>query len=461
MRNVGSIVKGAAALIGGLGLLTTAVAQVSEIEGLLERHLWPLLSIAWVLLTAALWPGPERRRKRRTPNSSVLLVRQYGGVAAATIAVLCIGSWRLWEVRRASGPSGSLHLQGADLSEPRTLLTPPPLTLRPDAPPQVVQFMLDTRKTVYSSEPYEDEPLKNVEVWGIRSLGGGDDDYERGIDYWHKYVAPNVELSGPNEEFLTSFALRRRCRSFLQTTKTREALRRFVSRSDRAGLAKYIEGDLSTLAIRRQDIVAKLMPTDAEWASVRAAGDEEAILGWIDNCVGLPYPVVLVTLANPNGAAAVVSAVRYWVIDSQHSCAAGDTPELLWPVFRYRHGIPPHGADVEQERWVAYPAASRALRRYLAERDESRDYTKTPAPVAKAMVPPPTEYALAPAVAIPARGNVSFELLWFLDARRNRCSCSQGGHRLLLSVELITSAGSVRTPEFFFDGSPVGSTDGR
>ncbi len=437
MRGLGDLVKNTATTLGGLGLVTAAVANVVQVKQLLEESFWLLLGVSWLLLTAALWPG-EVRKAGLVGSTTSSGVRRFRGVFAATVTVLLLGSWRSWEVRR------SRFGRELAIPPPSTLVAPQP-AMGESAPviggaaPVLSQFVLETGMTAYVSEAGDPEgPADLTYRMGIDLDEGGE-----ATDFWFEHVPANAKKDhGPNVEFLLSYALRDRCRQYWQTPSHREELERFLRGSGRMGLVKYLEeGDPVDLTVRRQDLVAKMIPTDQERDALRALGLLSAAESWVDNCVGRPFPVFSVTLENPGDRDLAVSSVRYWVVDSRHSCAAGATPDLLWPVFRYSHGIRARVEEVPEREWITYPDAGASLERYMRNERERG----TPG-----LVPPPLDYPLTPGVLLKANGVAKFELMWYLEPPHG-CHCPDGRHELLLSVEFGTSSGRVRTREFWWE----------
>lgn len=224
-----------------------------------------------------------------------------------------------------------------------------------------------------------------------------------------------------------------------------EGLRRFVTRSGRSRLLQHLTStnSLNTLAVSGDPILRQIMPRAGDWGRVDAA-DRDAILTWMRNCVGLFHPVFLITLYNPNNYEVLVPRVRYYVLAADRGEAGGGMfGYSIFPVATYAHTIKAMPGD--QRRQVYRPTLS--LRgdygmyddypgvRGRLRRDRSGNFL---------IVPPAARALQNPTPVIPARGHVSFEL---------QIAAEEGGllADVLMSIEVVTSAGSVRTPEFLVE----------
>jgi hypothetical protein len=218
-----------------------------------------------------------------------------------------------------------------------------------------------------------------------------------------------------------------------------EGLRRFVQRAGRPAMLRYLTStnSLNSLASSGDPVLRQIMPRGGDWHRVDAA-DRDVILDWMRGCVGIFFPVFTITLYNPNSYEVSVPSVRYYVIAaSPGEAGAGMFAYSLFPVATYAHTIRVMpGTGPRQAYRPSLPLPSEfgwdegSLRRDRA---------------GNILVAPPARRTLQnPTPVIPARGHVSFEL---------QIASEEGGllGDVLMNIELVTSAGSVRTGEFIVE----------
>ena len=121
-------------------------------------------------------------------------------------------------------------------------------------------------------------------------------------------------------------------------SRIRQALRRYAEQTDKANLLSFIETDeqIPMLSQSYPEIARQLIPQSSEWFE-RSPADREAYSLWLVNCVGVPFPVFLVTIENISDQEQLLTKVVYRVSDT--GMILGGESGVLSPEAVYVHAI--------------------------------------------------------------------------------------------------------------------------
>lgn len=436
MRSPGELARTAAAGLAALGLLTTTVANVSAVVELRETHFWILLAVSYTLLLPAIWPPrPESRRAgfghAPVPASRLSVISRYRWVMGATAVFMIAGGWHFYRIRTPEPlPSGEeivprdepvVGMRGGHALARASFLP----WAGAAVPPRVLSVELSPRKTSYVVEVDEDgERMFKLHGRFARSRDGR----------WRMRADPE-EAEREIEEFRWSG-----CAPYRTDPRPVEAMRRFVRAKGRTGALQYLTspGSPERLARQRAAVLRQILPRGVEWAEIQPASDREAILGWLRECVGLVQPVLALTLSNPDPSPVAITAVRYLFFGAAVECGgAPDTDGLILPTVIYAHDLQ---LDHQSARTIRYPVQTPAARAFLSEWERS-GYN---ASRRTSLIPPPRRHPLSPGFRIGARQEGAFELHLYSSRAAKLWP-------VLLAIELETSNGNVRTPEFWME----------
>jgi hypothetical protein len=353
-----NILKMAAGALGSLGLVLSAIENFHHLSILIEENYWATILIGWVLAVAAVWPDPFPRRVLG-PHASYYdgrlkkLIR-YKWVYAITLLFLAVSYYRhhlLTTIEKGPRPVIEPGRVGA--------LTPSAVygQTRPKNP-KLLQFNLVPDKTSY------------VESSGSYKLPYG--------------IIERLYSGECIEEFDTSEAL--------------SALGRYAKDHEKSSLLPFIktEEQLKQLVRDHPKRADELIPKRGEWEKLSAT-DARAIRSWIRSCIGIFFPVFVVSIQNPFDQELLVTKARYNIYGIRKDRGEALAAPLI-PSAVYVHKIV--AKEGSQEIWL------------------------TPA-----------------GFNIPPKANGSFELQLWTDQPEVSAT-------LTMDIEFITSAGMIKTSRF-------------
>jgi hypothetical protein len=309
-----NILRIGAISLGSLGVVVTAVQNIQALGLMVFEHFWILASSTWLLVTAAIWPdspGPQSGFKFDAKESKLLsIASKYKWVLLFTLLCTSITAWRYWELHRAvraphpfphdipprsSNIQGELRLVSNHAINSRLALS---------------QFGIIPEKTSFreSNKGFEGvgKPLQTFSL--------------------------NIDLMAPilDGKCSPGFAY--------SASRATEALQRYAKAHGKETLLAYIQTpqQLQSLVHLRPDVAAQLLPSKGEWLEF-SASDYDSVLAWVKDCIGIPYPVFIVTLENTDDREAVITTVTYDV--KRTGQAMGGSAGPLSPKIRYSHEL--------------------------------------------------------------------------------------------------------------------------
>ena len=313
MSNIGKSFRLSAAVLGSLGLVVSVIENFRHISVSLEQNFWVVLIIAFVLSLAAAWPESSSQRSLGFKDTFKPHIKfplwKYRWIVVITLIFLAASYYR-YHVVNSRGTGERPIVKPGDIPlEPTSSLSlvPSAYAYTPSQGPKLVSFTLRPEKTLYvetsGQSPMKFYHLSADLVWPIR----------RG---------------GCNQEFDGKSALL--------------ALRAYAIQSNKQYILKYIESEkqLESLVADHPKIATELMPSKIEWSKLSRT-DYFAILNWARNCVGIFFPVFIVTIENPTNRDLLVTKIDYKILRLLYDePAAGMHPsESLTPTATYTHQL--------------------------------------------------------------------------------------------------------------------------
>lgn len=293
-------------LLGAAALALTTAESLLQLGTLLERSFWPVLLVSWVVLAVTLWPEQQKREAgfKPTSRSPKHWLFRFRWVLLATGLCLVVAVHHAWDVY---GKSEGSHPYPGPIP-PLSALIGGSVYANELKEPVVTRFSLVEDKTSFR------ESLQP-------KFGAG----------------PRIKT------YSLSYDLMRpiwdgRCRYGFDDLSAQRALESFALGNGRVNLIKYID---SPKAVRRlvkdhPDKASELLPRGSEWRTL-SPFEYEAILGWVRECIGIPYPVFNITLENRAKRPLLVTALVYNV--SEVGQVMGGEPGPLSPRVRYVHEL--------------------------------------------------------------------------------------------------------------------------
>src|SRR5713101_7305326 len=311
MEDSAGKMKVAAGILGSLGLLVTAVQNLTGILSLFEERFWVVIAVGWLASIVSAWPKRISMNTGFQPASSSSSIWKksilpYRIVVLVSLIWGGIAGWRYWEQRR------SIRSEMPPITSPQSVASPMQEPLRTifeeqnttTVSPRILRFELDQTKTSYVPHPWPIPVGKKEVLIPGYLLEFAFDDY-----------------SSWSQGFAKSLAAR--CKEQLKDGHTLPSVRWWALKGSRQSLLKYVENDnlLLTLPVRRPDVTRKLLPYGSEWEEIRSTsvGNYEQLLAWVRNCIGIPFPVFTFVVENPSERQMVVTQLRYYVIYTIHT----------------------------------------------------------------------------------------------------------------------------------------------
>jgi len=129
-----------------------------------------------------------------------------------------------------------------------------------------------------------------------------------------------------------------RCTNEFRATEALKSLREFAS-NHRVSALKYIgnEEQLSVFVRNHPTAARELLPTESEWRELSSA-DYRNILNWVRNCMGLFFPVFVVSFENPTSQEILITKVRYKADSVSVGKGIGEVGPLI-PSAVYVHNL--------------------------------------------------------------------------------------------------------------------------
>lgn len=315
---MGKSFKLSAAVLGSLGLVVSVVENFRHLSVSLEENFWTVLIISFVLSLAAAWPESRNQRplgfKVAYKSRVKFSLWKYRWILVITLIFLGAGYYRYHVVNSRGTGEGPIVKPGDIPLEPASSLSlvPSAYAYAPSRRPKLVSFTLRREKTLY-----------------IESKKSGKKMYELSGDF-----------------------VRGKCTQEFDGGSALLALRAYAKQSNKQHILKYIESkeQLESLVANHPDIAKELMPATIEWSKLNRA-DYFAILNWVRNCVGIFFPVFIVTIENPTGQDLLVTGINYNILKLD-IFPPTDSPSRpsgpLTPTVTYTHqlvnklGVQPH-----------------------------------------------------------------------------------------------------------------------
>jgi hypothetical protein len=358
--NIQNIFKLAAAGLGSIGIVLTVFENYRHFSIVLEENYWTMLTIAWILSAASVWPGPERKTVIG-PQATYRVSRlkkglRYKWVFLITVLFLAVGYYRHYIISTPT-PGNRPILEPGGIPLPLGFYTSVVFKHSSSEGPKLLQFSLMSEKTLYT------------QILTTYKLPYG--------------VVDRLYAGMCADDFDVAASL--------------QALRNYAKNSGKGKLLKYIDNEkqLKDLIKEHPNEAKELLPSKSEWQRFERL-DYNAILSWVRNCVGIFFPVFLITIENSADQSILVTKVIYNVYKIETGRGQERTGPLI-PTASYAHRIKIHkGAQ---------------------------------------------QFSLTPGFNIPAKQNGSFEIQLWTDAIETSVD-------LDMDVEFTTNKGSVKTSRF-------------
>lgn len=279
----------ATGFLGGLGLILGAVQNFTNLSAALRDNFWSVYIVALALLLYSVWPEPpEKENLRIIPQEGSTwsnIGKRFIRVVLVCVFGAFVAAHHIWDTNRSvtaphpyPNPTKPIGLNVIG----RAYAAAPPS-------PKIISFGLQTSKTSFEERL---EP----------SHAGGKS--QRLRTFLLSYNNMNYIWQG---RCTPDFALRE--------SSVRQSLTNFAKENQRTGLMQYIPDaprPLASLVHERPDITQELLPRSDEWERM-APNVRDDVLFFIKACIGIPYPVFLISFENKRAADLVITGIVYSV----------------------------------------------------------------------------------------------------------------------------------------------------
>jgi hypothetical protein len=381
MSTMGRSFRLLAAVLGSLGLVISIVENFRHLNVLLEEKFWVVLTVSFVLSIVAIWPKSAHQRTvgfRDVEKHATISILKYRWVFVLTLIFLGAGFYRYYLVNKREPGSAPVVKPGDIPLEPSSSLSiiSSSYAQTPQPRPKLVGFKLRAEKTLYveTSQSGQKMYALSADLLGLIKKGGCTKDFDS-----HSALI---------------------------------SLRAYAQQNSKERVLKYIETEeeLESLVANHPQIAKDLMPSKLEWSKFSRA-DYFAVLNWVRNCVGIQFPVFIVTIENPSDRDLLVTNINYQVLNIT--------------------GTPPTNGP-PQSAGALVPTANYTYELSDKVGVQSQD--------------------LSPVFRVPPKSSGAFELQ--LDAKDKE---DYGSQTFTLKIEFVTNQSSVSTDKFllkFVKGRP-------